>query len=63
MKITLNLDALSVESFDTGREVPSMRGTVQAHQESRACNTRTPFCQLPSIYRPCITDEVECGTA
>ncbi|MBW3572266.1 MAG: hypothetical protein KY467_14285 [Gemmatimonadetes bacterium] len=60
MKIKLNLDTLSVESFDTGVS-PEVRGTVQAHQESRACNTRTPFCQLPSVYRPCITDEVECA--
>lgn len=52
MKIKLDLETLSVDSFDTGREVPATRGTVQAHQESRACNTRTPFCQLPSVYRP-----------
>lgn len=62
MKLKLNLDTLSVDSFDTG-EMPDVgRGTVQAHQMTRACNTRTPFRQLPSINRPCITDEVECGT-
>lgn len=62
MKIQLNVDSVAVESFETGQEALAGRGTVQAHQMTRACNTRTPFCQLPSIYRPCITDEVECGT-
>lgn len=61
MKIKLNLDTLSVESFDTGRGA-RLRGTVQAHQElSGHCNTRQPFCLLPSVNLPCITDEVECG--
>ncbi|HEV3048694.1 MAG TPA: hypothetical protein VGX50_00195 [Longimicrobium sp.] len=61
MKIRLNVDSLTVESFKTGREVLALRGTVDAHQMTRACNTRSPFCQLPSINIPCITDEVECG--
>jgi hypothetical protein len=62
MKIKLNLDALSVDSFDTGRDARGGRGTVQAHQApSDHCNTRQPFCLLPSINLPCITDEVECG--
>jgi hypothetical protein len=61
MKIKLNLDTLSVDSFDTGRAAGA-RGTVQAHQAaSDHCNTRQPFCLLPSINVPCITDEVECG--
>jgi hypothetical protein len=61
MKIKLNLETLSVESFATGGAADS-RGTVQAHQQlSDHCNTRQPFCLLPSINLPCITDEVECG--
>lgn len=62
MKIKLELDTLSVDSFDTCHAADA-RGSVQAHQDNptRACNTRTPFCQLPSAYRPCITDEVECA--
>jgi hypothetical protein len=43
VKLRLNLDTLSVDSFDTGRGEAGPRGTVQAHQESRACKTaRTP---------------------
>lgn len=61
MKIKLNLDTLSVDSFETGDAAELGRGTVQAHQATRGCNTRGPFCQLPSINIPCITDEVECG--
>lgn len=62
MKIKLNLDTLSVDSFDTGRVDAASRGTVQAHQDlSNHCNTRQPFCLLPSVNLPCITDEVECG--
>lgn len=61
MKIKLALDSLSVDSFDTGHATQA-RGTVHAHAApSDHCNTRQPFCQLPSVYRPCITDEVECG--
>lgn len=61
MKIKLNPDTLSVDSFEAGDVAEPGRGTVQAHQMTRACNTRSPFCQLPSVNRPCITDEVECG--
>lgn len=61
MKIKLDLETLAVESFDTGHEADA-RGTVQAHAApSDHCNTRQPFCQLPSVNLPCITDEVECG--
>jgi hypothetical protein len=64
MKIKLNLDSVSVESFETGREAANARGTVQAHDAAptATCNTRNPFCQTPSVYQPCITDEVECTT-
>lgn len=62
MKIKLNLEALSVESFETGRDAHDGRGTVQAHAApSDHCNTRQPFCLLPSVNQPCITDPVECG--
>lgn len=61
MKTKLNMDTLSVESFDAGRTADA-RGTVHAHAApSDHCNTRQPFCLLPSINLPCITDEVECG--
>lgn len=62
VKIKLNVDTLAVDSFETCDTAQLGRGTVNAHQQTRACNTRTPFCQTPSVYRPCITDEVECGT-
>jgi hypothetical protein len=61
VKIKLNLDTLSVDSFDTGDVAHLGRGTVQAHQATRGCNTHSPFCQIPSVNLPCITDEVECG--
>jgi hypothetical protein len=61
VKIKLNLDTLSVDSFDTAAAGRMGRGTVQAHQASRGCNTHGPFCQIPSVNLPCITDEVECG--
>jgi hypothetical protein len=61
MKTKLNLDSVAVESFETGGGTAQPRGTVQAHQASGHCNTRQPFCQLPSVNIPCITDEVECG--
>jgi hypothetical protein len=62
MKIKLNLDTLSVESFDTAREAQELRGTVQAHgAPSDNCNSRSPHCLTPSVYQPCITDDVECG--
>ncbi len=57
----LNLDAVSVESFEAAGEAGQLRGTVDAQQMSARCNTRQPFCQLPSVNIPCITDEVECG--
>ncbi|HYR08586.1 MAG TPA: hypothetical protein VEQ60_12480 [Longimicrobium sp.] len=51
-----------MDSFETGRDAHDGRGTVHAHAApSDHCNTRQPFCLLPSINLPCITDEVECG--
>jgi hypothetical protein len=63
MKIKLNLDALSVESFETDNDARDGRGTVHAHDAdpTRTCNTRQPFCLMPSVNQPCITDPVECG--
>ena len=62
MKIKLNLDAVSVESFETSTEAREVRGTVRAHAvPTEQCNSRNPFCLTPTPYRPCITDEVECG--
>lgn len=60
MKIRLDLDTLAVQSFDTGR-ADAVRGTVRAHQDlSDHCNTRQPFCELPSVDIPCITEDAEC---
>lgn len=62
MKTKLNLDALSVDSLETAGAETFSCGTVHANQQmSDHCNTRQPFCLLPSINLPCITDEVECG--
>ena len=61
MKIKLNLDAVAVESFETEREAAQLRGTVDAHQASAHCNSRSPHCLTPSVYQPCITDDVECS--
>ena len=54
----LMLDALLVESFGTGSAAEETRGTVQAHDAdpTRACNTRQPFCLLPSVNLGCVTD-------
>jgi hypothetical protein len=61
MKIRLNLDAVSVESFETGAAAPEARGTVRAHlAPTDRCNSRSPHCLTPSVYQPCITDDVEC---
>lgn len=55
-KLTLELEALVVESFDTGEDDAGKRGTVQAHvhyTDVRFCDTR----------HECYTDnEVGCNT-
>ena len=62
MKIKLNLDAVSVESFQTGTETQAVRGTVRAHAApTEHCNSRNPHCLTPTPYQPCITDDVECS--
>jgi len=40
-KLTLNLDALTVESFDTGTET-SLRGTIGGHDSLQTCDTINP---------------------
>ncbi|WP_420125067.1 hypothetical protein [Longimicrobium sp.] len=63
MKIKLNLDALSVDSFETAGADVTSRGTVHAHEAdpTRNCNTRNPFCQVPSVYAVCPISDVECS--
>ena len=63
MKIKLDLDTLSVDSFDTGRADADARGTIHAHDAdpTRNCNTRNPFCQVPSVYEVCPISDVECS--
>ena len=52
-KIRLDLDALSVESFNTAHDSGGQNGTVFGH--------RPPWSE--ASYCPCETVEVECGTA
>ena len=50
-KLTLDMDALAVESFDT--DIENGEGTVMAHDEMLATRTnacRTPCC--PDTYQP-----------
>lgn len=50
-KLTLDLDALAVDSFDT--DVERVDGTVLAHEEMLATQSnclRTPCC--PETYQP-----------
>ncbi len=50
-KLTLDLDALAVDSFDT--DVEQVEGTVLAHEEMLATQSnclRTPCC--PETYQP-----------
>lgn len=54
-KLSLDLDALAVESFETDGAEP-MRGTVRAHGDSRDCSYWSPmytFCNL--------TCKIDCG--
>lgn len=45
-KLKLNLEALSVDSFETTRGQAMVRGTVQANQGSAQCSAVTAcYCQ------------------
>ena len=48
-KLSLNLDALSVESFDTGDAKAALRGTVEAHAPCTCRDT----CVCPSAIYWC----------
>lgn len=48
-KLTLDLDALAVSSFDTGEAAGKPRGTVQAHEP---CTCRAT-CDCPSAIYWC----------
>ncbi|HEX2076826.1 MAG TPA: hypothetical protein VHG08_03930 [Longimicrobium sp.] len=57
-KIGLNLDALSVESFDVTGDVEEARGTVMANQQTLNVNCYT---QPQSCHRtPCCPDTTFC---
>lgn len=53
-KLKLDVDALSVRSFDTGRSEQAGRGTVHAREaQKRPCYTfLDPSC-LPATYHTC----------
>jgi hypothetical protein len=54
-KLSLQLDDLAVESFETGEPEP-LRGTVRAHGDSSDCSYNSPmytFCNL--------TCRIDCG--
>lgn len=58
-KLSLNVDALEVASFDTGAEKAAKRGTVQAHGRTMMCTSgyRTlcdTFCDASIMYTDCI---------
>ncbi|HEY0016125.1 MAG TPA: hypothetical protein VGC13_07385 [Longimicrobium sp.] len=63
MKIELNLEMLSVDSFETGHADAALRGTIHAREAdpTRNCNTNNPFCQVPSVYEVCPISDVECS--
>ena len=50
-KLTLNLDALAVESFDPQAAAPRERGTVQGHE------VLTPMCAVTSGINSCWCSE------
>jgi hypothetical protein len=54
-KLTLNVDALCVESFDAGVGTPA-RGTVDAHGLHAAL--RTPICPSHHNTECCATDQL-----
>ncbi len=57
-KLELNLDALSVESFDVAGDVEQARGTVLANQQTLNVNCYT---QAHSCHRtPCCPDTTFC---
>lgn len=54
-KLSLHLEELAVESFETGSPEP-LRGTVRAHGDSSGCSYNSPmytFCNL--------TCKIDCG--
>jgi hypothetical protein len=57
-KIALNVEALSIESFDVGSSLPMDRGTVEANQATLNANCYT---QQNSCHRtPCCPDTTLC---
>ncbi len=61
-KLNLNLDELTVESFETGPDKQKTRGTVKGNYVSH-CNP--PVCDTDQTYDlscRCDTDVSDCGT-
>ena len=51
-KLTLDLDALTVKSFETMDEPAEVRGTVKAHGEGPACPWSQPL-SCPATLHTC----------
>jgi hypothetical protein len=57
-KLALDLESLSVTSFDTGT-AQALRGTVEAHEEHVRCPvSKTDSCALTEI--PCASIDISC---
>jgi hypothetical protein len=57
-KLSLDLESLSVSSFDTG-EGQTLRGTVDAHEAHVACPvSKTDSCAQTAI--PCRSIDISC---
>lgn len=54
-KLKLDLDALTVESFDTRTEASAQGGTVQAHQQSElgTCHDTCGESRYDTCYETC----------
>ena len=58
-KLTLDMDALSVASFDTGAAAAEVRGTVNAREKERPCRWSEPF-SCPATVHTCASFDVSC---
>jgi len=58
-KETLDLDRLVVDSFETNPALDDVRGTVQAHEATPACEPHPCTCFASCL---CQTNYYYCGT-
>ena len=48
-KLSLDLGTIAVDAFETGKELPEARGTVEAHEECSGCPWSEPLsCPVTS---------------